>query len=87
MKSAIVRIVALAVLLLGAGLGRGEKVLLKGGYEITGDVLKQDDKTVVVDIGCAVIRLARSEVTGIVKDQATTGPAVTTAPVERASQK
>lgn len=32
-----------------------DRIVLKGGYEITGDVLKSDSKVVIVDIGCEVL--------------------------------
>ena len=61
-----VRILAvLSALGSGAGLLPAEKVLLKGGYEITGDVLKSDKRIVVVDIGCTVLRLDRANVVSI----------------------
>ncbi len=58
-----------AVLLsaLAAAPAPGDKVLLRGGYEVIGDVLKADQKVVVVDIGCTVLRLARENVAEIVK--------------------
>jgi len=56
---------ALTALVLGAGLLPAEKILLKGGYEITGDVLKSDKSVVVVDIGCTVLRLDRGYVVSI----------------------
>jgi len=87
MKSVIAAVAAMAVLLSGAELVRGEKILLKGGHEIVGDVLKADKNVVVIDIGCAVIRLARSDVAEIVKGEATTGPDAASQPVEQQSPK
>jgi serine protease Do len=58
-------------MLLGAAApnAAAETVVLKGGYRVIGDLLKQDEKAVVVDLGCAVVRLPRSEVVQIVKDK------------------
>jgi len=53
-----------------------DRVVLKGGYEVTGDVLKSDEKTVVVDIGCTVLRLGRADVVRV--DRGGIGPAATT---------
>ncbi len=78
---------ALMVSCAGAGALRGERVLLKAGHEITGEILKADKNVVVVDVGCTVIRLARSDVVRIVKGGPATGPAAATAPAERASAK
>ncbi len=46
---------------------RAEKVVLKGGYEVVGDVLKSDNDIVILDIGCSVLRLPRSRIVSIVK--------------------
>ncbi len=46
---------------------KAERIILKDGYELTADVLKSDEKTMVVDIGCAVLRLDRSEIIQVIK--------------------
>ena len=49
---------------------RAERIILKNGYELTGDVLKSDAKTVVVDLGITVLRLDRSDIVRIAKPDA-----------------
>ena len=44
-----------------------ERIILADGYELTGDVLKSDGETMVVDIGCAVLRLDRSDIVRVVE--------------------
>ena len=39
-----------------------DRVVLKSGSEVTGEVLKSDGQSVIVDLGCAVLRLASSDV-------------------------
>jgi serine protease Do len=63
----------------------GDKLLLRGGYEVVGDVLKADQKVVVVDIGCTVLRLARENVAEIVKGPASR-PAATRPVSEKTAQ-
>ncbi len=70
---------------MAAGAAGAETIVLKRGYRVTGDVLRSDAKTVIVDIGCAVLRLPRSEIVKMSADAGTaTRPAgATTRPVER----
>ena len=85
--------VAMLVLLaLVVGVARSDTVTLKGGHQVTGEVLKSDEDVVIVDLGCAVLRLPKAEIVGIVTDgekspatgRASTKPAGATAeaPVE-----
>ncbi len=55
------------VLIVGMDTAAADRIVLKNGYEVTGDVLKSDAKTVVVDLGVAVLRLDRSDIVQIVK--------------------
>ncbi len=50
-----------------------ERIVLKSGQEIRAGILKQDAKTVVVDLGNAVVSLARADIEKIESD--TTQPA------------
>jgi len=47
----------------------GERIVLKSGQEIKAGILKQDTKTVVVDLGSTVVTLNRSDVEKIEPDQ------------------
>ncbi|MDP6635531.1 MAG: trypsin-like peptidase domain-containing protein [Phycisphaerae bacterium] len=51
-----------------------DRVVLKGGAEIKGKILKSDSRMVVVDLGAEVVRLRRSDVAKILKDSAATQP-------------
>ncbi len=42
-----------------------QRVILKDGYEVCGDVLKSDEQVVIVDIGATVLRLPRAQVARI----------------------
>ena len=56
---------ALLIVATGASLSSpaaAERILLKGGYELVGDILKSDNDAVIVDIGCTVLRLARTDI-------------------------
>jgi len=66
-----------------------DRVIIKGGAEIKGRILKSDDRSVVVDIGAEVVRLRRSDVMQIIKDAATTRPAdaATTRPAAEVTAK
>lgn len=46
-----------------------ETIILKGDRRIVGELLKSDEKFVVVDLGCAVLRIPRSEIVRIDKPQ------------------
>ena len=75
-----------ALLIVGVSVLPAEKIVLKNGHELTGEVLKADKNVVVVDLGYTVLRIPRSEVASIsVGRSTTTGPA--TQPVERAAAK
>ena len=55
----------IALLVCAAVAAQGDVVVLRGGYSLTGDVLKQDAEVVIVDIGCEVLRLPREKVVRI----------------------
>ena len=59
----------LLVLLGGAAGARGERVILKNGYELSGDVLRSNDESVVVDMGFSVFRLGRDEIEQIIETE------------------
>ena len=60
-----------------------DRVVLKGGHEVVGEILKSDDDVVIVDIGAAVLRLPRNQVLRVTKDQdAATQPGTEPAVVE-----
>jgi serine protease Do len=42
-----------------------DEVVLKGGYKVSGDVLKATDEVVIVDLGTMVVRLERANVRSI----------------------
>ena len=46
-----------------------ETIFLKGDRRVVGEVLKSDDDIVIVDLGCAVLRLPRSEIVSIEKPE------------------
>jgi serine protease Do len=71
-----------------------DRVILKSGSEVTGEILKSDEQTVIVDLGCAVLRLARGDVAridrhvgsgGATTQSDRTGPA--SQPTERAGSQ
>lgn len=82
------RRILLAVVLL-PGLAAAERIVLKGGYEVVGEVLKSDDKVVVVDIGSMVLRLPRADVVRIDAGGAASQPErmATTRPDEAAKAR
>lgn len=55
----------LTVFLCGTNLW-ADRIILKGGYEITADILKSDTDTLIADIGCAVLRLDQSQILEII---------------------
>ena len=61
------------VFLCGAAFA-SDRVILKGGAEIKGRVLKSDARMVVVDLGAEVVRLRRSDVAQILKGVAASQP-------------
>ncbi len=74
--------VACTCLLLVAPLAAAGRVVLKGGYEVLGDVLKEDGEVVIVDIGAEVLRIPRERVVEVTAaGGAETRPATATAPV------
>ncbi len=46
---------------------RADRILLKNGHEITADILKSDDQTVVADFGFTVLAIPRGEVASIIE--------------------
>ncbi len=85
--------VLLAVCIACASPAVAETIILKGGSQITADVLKSDKDAVVVDLGATVLRLPRSEIVKITKaddeaDEADgNAPAPTTAPADQPVDK
>ena len=69
LRNAAVLCIALAAA--GSAL-QAERIILKNGHELTADVLKSDGTVVVADLGFTVLRLRRSEIARIVKDEAPT---------------
>ena len=53
-----------------AAAAAADRIILKNGGVIEGEILKNDDTAVVVDIGCDVLRLPKSAVGSIVKSDA-----------------
>ncbi|MCF7958904.1 MAG: trypsin-like peptidase domain-containing protein [Phycisphaerae bacterium] len=47
---------------------QAERIVLKDGYELTGDVLKNTDSGLVVDIGFMVLRLPKESVVEVIKE-------------------
>jgi len=65
--------------------GRADTVTLAGGDQIIGDILRSDDKVVIVEVGPSVLRLPMSDVVKIDQSKAqggqtTTAPAGETTP-------
>ena len=60
-------VVLLGVLFLAVPAVVAETIILKGDRRVVGEVLKSDDEFVIVDLGCAVLRLPRSEIVSIVR--------------------
>lgn len=54
-------------MLLGSSLW-ADRILLKNGHEITADLLKSDDRLVVIDLGFDVLSLPKNEIAKIVSD-------------------
>ena len=46
-----------------------EQIILKDGYKIVADLLKSNSDFIVVDIGCAVLRLSRADVVEIIETE------------------
>ncbi len=60
---------AILVLVLVVSTASADTVFLKGGHQVTGQVLKSDKNVVIVDLGVTVLRLPRSKVLRIEKAQ------------------
>lgn len=67
-------LVSLAVVFLCGGALGADRVILKGGAEIKGKILKSDARMVVVDLGAEIVRLRRSDIARILKGAAATQP-------------
>jgi serine protease Do len=65
----------LPILLMGQQGGKEEIIVLKGGAEVTGAIIKRSTLMVVVDLGYDVLRIPRSEILEIRKERAKTGQA------------
>ncbi len=75
--------IVLLVIALAGSAGWGETIVIKGGYQVTGDVLKADKTVVIVDLGCAVLRLPSAKVVRIVKDTDTPTDPTPAKPTEK----
>ena len=64
-----------------------DTVILKGGHQVSGDVLKSDKNVVIVDLGVTVLRLPRSKVVRIEKPEEKTGKAKDEAKEKSASEQ
>lgn len=51
------------------GTARADVITLKGGAKLSGAILKQDQAVVVVDLGFDVVRIPRSEIVELIKDE------------------
>ncbi len=47
-----------------------DHIILKDGYELKGDILKKNNKDIVVDLGCTVISVSKDDVTEILDKKA-----------------
>ena len=65
MKPSRTLLSVLIVLFFLTSIACSETIILKGDRRIVGELLKSDDQFVVVDLGCAVLRLPRSEIVRI----------------------
>jgi serine protease Do len=52
-----------------SGQAKAERILLRSGAEINAPILKSDNNSVVVDLGCEVVRVPRSEVVKIIRPE------------------
>jgi len=66
-----------------------DRVVLKGGAELKGKVLKSDSRMVVVDLGVEVVRLRRGDVAKVIKDSDSAKPSgsATTRPAKETAVK
>jgi len=69
MKFAYMLLAGACLCLLGSATLLGDTVVLKGGREITGEILKSDTQAVVVDLGYTVLRVPRAEVLRVEKPE------------------
>ncbi|MDD4888935.1 MAG: trypsin-like peptidase domain-containing protein [Phycisphaerae bacterium] len=87
MKIYLFALAGIAALLLAGSASAADRVVLKSGSEVTGEILKNDDKIVIIDIGTTVLRLARTDVLRVDRSGgATTRPdhaSATTQPIEK----
>lgn len=63
----------LLLLVIGQGKTRAEVILLKGGGQVKGTILKRDLSIVVVDLGFDVLRIPRDQILEISKEKEITG--------------
>lgn len=61
---AIVFVVVIAV-----GAASADRIVLKGGYEVVGELLKSQEAVVIVDIGTDVLRLPREDIIEIISNK------------------
>ena len=67
MKFRQITLAAIGISLLVLGVAGADTVILKGGQQLSGEVLKSDNDFVIVDLGSAVLRLPRADVVRIEK--------------------
>lgn len=70
MKIGLIFLWMLMILFVGPKSTSAERVILKNGYDLTGEVLKSDAKTVVVDLGITVLRLDRADIDRVAEVEA-----------------
>ncbi len=78
---------AIAVSLFVVPAAVADTVILKGGHQVSGQVLKSDKNVVIVDLGVTVLRLPRSKVVRIEKSQGKTPKAKAEAKEKSPSQQ
>ncbi len=86
----ISRIVAIFCVIIGlcVSVGMAERIVLKNGYELTGDILKDTDSGLVVDIGFTVLQLPKESVVKVIKgDSALSGTETSGAVVEESASQ
>ncbi|NQU76090.1 MAG: trypsin-like peptidase domain-containing protein [Planctomycetes bacterium] len=74
------------ILALLATSGQAETIILKGERRVVGDVLKSDEEFVIVDLGCAVLRLPRAQVVSIDDASPATKPTAASRPADEEGQ-
>ena len=78
-NNALFGLFAACCLLTSAGAGESMKIVLKNGAELRGEVLKEREDAVILDLGHTVLTLPRSDISLFEKALATTNWARMTA--------